>query len=518
MQIVDPQFNALAKADIRPISQGFSASFDKQYNDNVLPWTWDKSVWDGGDMWIPAEDNPLQAWDYYLYKDYSERVMYQTVTRELRFPHSTASSIADFQLNNYDKYFTPNSSSPIGMYIRPGRAVRLFQGFNDVVLQQFVGLTQGMPEVSRTEGTVSFTAMDFLTWIYEMPIRQTIAMANVRTDEVLANIFDQFGLNSNQYDLAKARNTIPFLFFERDQQTAGDVIDKLMQAEMGMLWLDELGIIRFRPRLEQPTASSYTLDADSIIEIDTAGADEIINHVTINTDVRELQEFQQVYYKQSTDNTLNVVPAGGTYIFPAELQDPCLSIVQPTRGENSSVSWFTASLPNGQEIGNGVSILSVEPRANSYDITFSNTNTFDVNINQLFLWGEPGRKISLEPEVYDAYDDGSVKEYEEHLLVIDNNFIQNISQADSLARTILDEYAGLNDLLDLEIRGNPALQLSDIVTIDYGDYSGTYRIVKMVSKVDKYQLVQHIRVKRYNPRNWWTWDVSVWDGTDVFAP
>ena len=145
-----------------------------------------------------------------------------------------------------------------------------------------------MPEISRTDGTATFTAMDFLTWIYDMPIRNTIAMQNVRTDEVLANIFDQFGLHESQYDLAQGRNVIPFLFFEREQQTAGDIIRPLMQAEMGMLWLDEQGIIKFRPRLEQPVDPVYYFDHDSIIELDTSEDDEIINHVIINTNVRVL--------------------------------------------------------------------------------------------------------------------------------------------------------------------------------------------------------------------------------------
>jgi len=52
----------------------------------------------------------------------------------------------------------------------------------------------------------------------------------------------------------------PFLFFERDQQTAGDIIRPLMQAEMGMLWLDEQGIIKFIPRLEIPNEPVYAFD------------------------------------------------------------------------------------------------------------------------------------------------------------------------------------------------------------------------------------------------------------------
>src|SRR5690606_40680319 len=65
--------------------------------------------------------------------------------------------ISDFTLNNYDKYFTPHSTSPIEEYILPKRPVRLLQGFDGENLQQFVGLTQGMPEVDEMSATASFT-------------------------------------------------------------------------------------------------------------------------------------------------------------------------------------------------------------------------------------------------------------------------------------------------------------------------------------------------------------------------
>lgn len=518
MQTTSNQFNRLANADIRPISWGASISFTKEFDEDVTFFTLDQSELDGIDVLAPNDDNPIQAWDYYKYQDVSERLVNQTIERSFNFPYSVVSSIADFSLNNYDKYFSPNSNSPIEEYILPKRPVRLFQGFSTEKLQQFVGLTQGMPEINRESGTADFTAFDFLTWIYDMPIRNTIAMSNVRTNEVLANIFEQFGLSPSQYDLSKARNVIPFLFFERNQTTAGDVIRPLMEAENGWLWLDESGIIRFRPRLEQPAEPTYYLDSDMVISATTEGDDNIINHVIINADVREVQEYQIVYSKSETDTNLHVVPSGGSYVFEANLTDPCLTIEQPTLGENSSVSWFTAALPDGTNVPSNVSVSSVELTTNSYNITFSNTNGFDVNIDEMSLWGQPGKRISLEPAVYDAYDDESVEKYEEKILTIDNNFIQSISQAESLALTILDEYAEYSSIINVEIKGNPAIQLGDIIELDYEEFSGEYRIIGIKNRTVASQFIQQLRLRRYNPRHWFTLDQSELDGTDVLAP
>lgn len=519
MQTVSPAFNQRADGDIRPLSCGARISFTKAFDDAVTFFTLDESVLDGVDLLSPSDDNPIQAWDYYEYDDYTERLIYMAIERSLEFPYSVVSAVADFQLNNYDKYFTPGSSSPIADYILPKRPVRLLQGFSNTVLPQFVGLTEGMPEISRTEGTATFTAMDFLTWIYDMPIRDTIAMQDAYTGDVLYEIFvNQFGLSPSQVDLAKGRNKIPFLFFEKEQVKAGDVIRPVMQAEMGMLWLDEQGIIRFRPRLEQPDDPVYTFDDDSIISIDTSEDDQIINHVVINTEVREVQEFQTVYSKSVSDSTLHVVPAGGTYTLPAQLSDPCLTVENPLFGENAGVSWFTAALPDGTNVGSGVSVSATQLKTNTFDITFSNSNGFAVNINQLTLWGQPAKRISDEPTVYDAYDDESVVKYEEKILKIDNNFIQSVSQADSLALTILDEYADPNTIIVIEVKGNPALQLSDIIEVDYEEFDGEYRIISIKNKVQDAKFTQILKCRKYTPRHWFTLDQSVLDGTDVLAP
>lgn len=517
MQSVSPQFNQRADGDIRPLSWGARISFTKAFDDDVTFFTLDQSLLDGPDLLAPSDDNPIQAWDYYDYVDYTERLIHLSVTRSLEFPYSVVSAIADFGLNNYDQYFTPNGSSPIAPYVLPKRPVRLFQGFGSTVLPQFVGLTEGMPEIARTEGTASFTAMDFLTWIYGMPIRETILMVNVTTDEVLANIFDQFGLAPTQYDLAKGRNKIPFLFFEEEQQTAGDVIRALMQAEMGMLWLDEQGIIRFRPRLEQPIDPVYYFDHDSINHLETSEDDEIINHVIIRAEVRKLQSPQVSYSITGATDDSFVIPASSSKPVNVELEDPTINIVEPTLGEGSSLSWFRA-YNNGVEVTSGVSLTGVAELTNSYTLFVQNTNGFPVTISDIVLWGEPARIVGGEATTYDAWDDASVEKYEEKVVTIDNNFIQSVDQAESLAYTMLDEYAEYNDIITIEVKGNPALQLSDIIDVDYDEFSGEYRIIGITNKTQDAKFTQILRCKKYTPRHWFTLDQSVLDGTDVLAP
>lgn len=519
MQTVSPAFNALADGDVRPHSWGTRISFTKEFDDSVTFFILDTSTLNGMDLLAPSDDNPIQAWDYYEYVDYSERLIYMTVHREIEFPYSVVSSIADFQLNNYDKYFTPGSSSPIAEYVKPKRPVRLLQGLSGTVLPQFVGLTQGMPTISRTDGTATFTAMDFLTAIYDLPIRNTEVLINKRTDEILANIFDQYGLAPEQYDLAVARNVVPFLFFEENQQTAGDIIRPLMQAEMGSLWLDETGIIRFRPRLEQPSTPSYTFDSDNIVSLDTDGDDTIINHVIINTNVRKLQEAQLVFsVSNAGSDPSNTIPASASsYPYKVLLEDPTINIVEPEFGENADLSWFTAVDLDGNPV-TGVSVTSVAEQTNSYTLFISNSNGFDVVINNITLWGEPARVIGGKPTIYDSKDTDSIEKYEEQTETINNNFIQSVDQAESLSLTMLDEYSEYADIITMEVKGNPAIQLSDVVEVDYEEYDGEYRIIEITNKLEGQKFTQIIKCKAYNPRHWFTLDQSVLDGNDVLAP
>lgn len=518
MQSVSNQFLDYVDGDIQPISWGVNISFPKNYDENVTFFILDTSVLNGIDILGTETDNPVQAWDKYDYRNYREETVALSVTRELEFPYSVASAIADFTLNNFDGYFTPNSGSPIDEYILPKRPVRLFMGMGGTGLQQFVGLTQGMPEIDEEDGLASWTAFDFLTQIYDMPIRETQAMYNVRTDQVLANIFEQFGLLPAQYNLSKGRNVINFLFFEKNQLTAGDVIRPLMQAEGGLLWLDEEGIIQFRSRLELPSESSYSFDNDSINSIETLGDSQIINKTIITTDIREVQPYTTVYSKNASDSRLDVVPANGTYVFKAELTDPLFTVEAPAFGQNADVSWFTAALPNGEAVNSGLSVQSTELKTNTYEVTIENTNSFDVNINQMSLWGRPAKRISVEPVIYENKDQDSVDKYEEQTLEISNNFIQDISAARSLALTILDEYSEYSDLIEVEVKPNPALQMGDIISIDYEQYQGDYRIIGMTNKLQDSAIIQILKLRKYTPREWFQLDVSVLNGSHVLAP
>jgi hypothetical protein len=515
MQVVPQTFIDRANGQVRPHAYGLRMSFDKAYDSSVSLFKLNESLLDGPDVLSPSADNPIQKWDYYAYKDYTGQVQSMEWTRELDFPYSVISAMADFVLENHMDYFTPNSGSPIDQYILPKRPVRLLSGFGNHLIPQFVGLTEKMPVIEDKSKTASFHAIDFLSQMFTMEVNKTIAMQNARTDQVLAEIFEQFGLAPEQYSLPVCRNVIPFVFFEKGAN-AGQIIRDLMQAEGGRLWLDEQGLIKLDPRVAPVLSPVMTFDQSNVVDIKTTGDTRIINMVKIFAQTRAVQDYQPVFSKTATDTSPFIVPAGGSRQFEADLQDPALSVTTPSFGYIAATSWFTAVMADGGSVVSGVTVTAHELRTNAYVFTINNANGYPVTIDSMELWGQPAKVVdSIE---YTEVDQASIDNYEESPLEIRNNFIQSINQCDALALIILDQFAEYSNEIELTVKGNPAIQLGDVIEVNVRSYTGTYRIVKTFNRLMNGGCTQVLTARKTVLRSWFVLDQSLLNGTDVLTP
>ena len=513
MQTVSPQFTALAEADVRPLSARVSVSFDKAYDDTTKFFTLDDSILDGSDILQTQDVTPIQAWDFYKYVDYSDRIVSAEWSRSIEFPYSVSSALADVTFNNYDDYFTPNSGSTIDNYIIPKRPVRILTGFKNENIPQFVGVTNQMPTINAKDKTFSFNAVDFLYEMFDMDTTEIVSMQNVRTDQVLAALFTQFGIASSMYSLDQGYNTIPFLYYEIGTK-AINIFRDLMQAEMGNLWLNEAGIIRFTNRYNTLGASVKTLDSGMIIDLTVPDKDFIINKVKITSDIRELQS-KQIIYSQPTGSEV-VIKANSTGLMDIQLENPCNTVTNPTLGVSTTDSWFTAlKVSDDTEVTTNVAVTGQSLKVNSVTIFFQNTNAFDVKINGIELWGEPA--IIVDTVRYVEVNQPSIDKFGEKPLEIQNNFIQSINQAQSLAIPILFYYGNYANQIEITIKSNPALQLNDVITINYAPYSGDYKIVAISSKINSDGFNQTLSCISTTQIGFFTLDQSVLDGTDVLG-
>lgn len=521
MQSVPQSFHDIAQNGIRPHTWGLRMSFSKEFDDSITFFILNTSVLNGIDVLSPSADNPIQAWDFYRYDNYTDRVVDMEWSREIGFPYSVAAAIADFTVNNYDDYFTPGKGSPIDGDILPKRPLRLFAGFRGQSdLQQFVGLTQGMPVIDSKTKVAQFHALDFLSAMFSMQLTGLIAMAGVTTDVVLSAIFEQFGLSPSQYVLATGRNVIPFVFFDKGKNV-GNAFRELMQAEGGALWIDEQGIIRFEQRLLPISTPVMHFNDSNVEDIVGSGDSEIINTVRIRSDIRAVQDFQPVYTSTDPETGQSLiepitVPSGGSTFHTADLEDPLLSVSTPTIGQKTDNSWFVVTNMSGDPVISNVSITLTNLNNNNYVMLFENTNGFPVLVTQVEVWGEPAKIID---EIrYEAYDEDSVAAYEEQVLEIDNNMFGSESNCESFALTIIDAYKDFNGVIEMSVKGDPSLQLGDIITVDTRDIIGQYKVIKITNTMRDSRATQVIRARRYEPRDWFFLDIDVLNGTAVLAP
>lgn len=501
---VTSQFEALSQGELRPTSHELTISWDKAFDDDIKFFTLDDSVLDGIDLLSPEGDEDILPWDQYQYDSYGDRVVAVEWQREELFPYSVTQAMADITLNNFDDYFTKGMSSPIDDYLLPQRPIKILAGFNGLNIPQFVGLTDSVPSLDTNSRTVKLHANDFLSFIFNRPLDQTLVYENKFTHEVLEDLFDFVGLTPNQYVLDESFNQIGFVYFEKGMKL-GEAIKRLMQAELGSLYMDETGIIRFKNRLKEYAAPVISFDEDTIIDYKTTEESTIINVVEVKSQVRVVQSNQAVY----------------TLVQPLELVGTAPELFVSFDDPITSLSPITAYLVNSLQDGSGtnltgsVTITSVDLFNTAAKITFSNPAGGTVWLTSLSLAGTPAkvaRNIYLRLQ-----DDDSVEQYEEQVYTIENDFIQDNSGATSLALSILNLYKDYSSGIEIEVKGTPALQVDDTIEVTYKGSTDVYLVSKIQNQRVNAKFGQRITAYNFNLPTFFTLDQSLLDGTDVLA-
>lgn len=502
---------------MRPLSWRALFSFPKAFEADVDFFTIGVSTIGGLDI-IKGDGDVIQEWDKYQYDDYSYRVMGIEVTRQEEAVNSVALAMADVTLENHDNYFTPDAGSAIADFILPYRPAKLYLGFGREDIPVFTGLTEKMPTVNDKSKQASFHLIDFMYSLFNRPLDQTIILQDVRTDEALETLMDAAGILPTQFDFDVGFNIINFVYFEKGTKF-GDAVRELMEAEMGRFYMDEAGVIRFKNRQNYSSTPVWYFDRSNVLDIKTKTQDDIINVVEINANVREVQALQKYWELQSAV----LIPAGASVDIWADFNDPVTDVDDPVQVGSASTSSFTAStaesLENGTIVTSNITVDTTQ-FAKSFLMTFTNSNPFDVYINVMELWATPAKIVKT---IYvREQDDASVAEYDERVLTIDNDFINNEGDAYSKAHIILDDWAQYGGIAELTVKGNPALQIGDTVGSTIIGYAGNYVISKIVNKFiltgNGVQFTQVLTLKKREFRTFFTIGISTIGGLDVIAP
>jgi len=515
MQSVSSKFASKASSAMRKLKWRILMSFDKAFNDDIDFFTIEESLIEGGDF-IKGEGDIVQEWDKYQYEDFTNRVLSFEWSRQVEPYSSISLAIADIKFNNYDNYFTPNSSSPIADDVLPYRPIRLFAGFGSESVPVFVGLTEKMPVIDEKNKTASFHCIDFLYSLLNRPLDETVMLEDVRTDEALAEVFEAAGLLTTQYDFDEGFNILKFFYVEKGTKLLG-VVEKLLQAEQGRLFLSEIGVVTFRNRQNYVDDSVYRFDAfTNIIDAKKRTEDDIVNVVEIISNVREVQAKQKFWELQQAV----AVPAGGTVEIWADFDDPVTTVDNPVYITSATTSLFTV---NEIEDGSGnpstdVALDSISKFSKSAKMVFENTGSQALYITTLELFATPAKVVK---EIYiREQDDASVAKYDERVLRIENDFFNNESEARSKALILLDDYAEYGSIEEIDVKGSPALQVDDPVIVDLFNRIDDYRISRIACKVTNSpaRFTQMLQVKKFTRRTYFTIEESLIEGDDGIAP
>lgn len=529
MNSVSSQFHDLATGSIRPLDWEVGVSWSKERSQELEWFTLDQSVLNGEDLLAENTENPIQIWDAYDYERSRDRVVSLSVNRSVEFPYNIQSATCDVTLNNYDHYYNlDNTSSPISSDILPARPLRAYLGFKGAgVTPVFVGLTEGIPTYSGTDNTTAqLTAMDFLATIGDMSLKSMVMMMNVRTDQVIAAILEQFGMEPYMFNLARGVNVIPFVYFESGKN-AGNALKELVQAENGAMWIDEQGIVRFAPRTAiVGVQSSMTFNPSSIISITPSATSGIVNKVYVETNVRKVMPFQLIFSNDNSsgweseadEDTYRLGANGDTEIW-LSFDDPVWQCTaNPILNGEDTNSSFTAVDLQGKAVNSGITGVGTL-FATSLKIVFTNTNNFPVSINYIQIFGEPAKVVGGEPTItYTAQDDESIERFGvQELSITDNNCFGTVQNVDAFATDVLTRYAGYSPTLQLEVKGDPSLQLHDVITLDGTDYDGDYLIKGISNSLTDTGLSTTLTVVAHTVLMPFILDQSQLNGEDVLS-
>lgn len=521
---VPERFTQIAEGSVRPLDWRLDISFTRQLSPDIQWFTLDQSLLDSGDLLSLSDTQSIQPWDAYDYKNYSSKLISVDVENSIEFPYSIQSAIADLVIDNTNGEFTYGGNSEVAQHILPSRPVRVFMGFKGGgVVPVFVGLTQDLPDYSGiNDSRMTWSAMDFLTQLTGQSLESSIVLQNKRTDEVLDYVFKQLGLDASMYSLQPGQNDIPFFYAEAGANV-GDILRKLIQAEDGKLWLSETGVIQFEPRSsELGKESVMDIDTSNIVEYSPSRASGIVNRVIINSSVRKVQENQEIAdidnangYDQSSDNDSWRVPENGTLEKWVNFEDPIWSAnVNPALNGVTTSSYFNAKTTTGATVSANVTIVGTL-FGQSAKLIISNANNYPISISKLVIFGEPAKVV--EEIKYDQLDSDSIEKFGTHELKIeDNNYFGSRDDADAFARHILSTRSTYTPTIKVVIKGNPALQLGDVVTLRY-KAGGKYQVVKKKESLSQRGLRTELTLERFEELETFVLDQSLLNSTDVLS-
>lgn len=372
-----------------------------------------------------------------------------------------SSNEIEIKLNNENREFDAgNSKSDLYGLIKPNRRIKAWIGTKSqlVPLGTFWTKDWDVPEDDVIAKTIGRDRLDRLR---DNEYSTSKVEVNKTIHQIAEIILEDAGLNSSQYwlDDELKEYTIPYAYFK--PITHREALRQLATACLGQVYCDRQGVIRFEGpsftlnrvdeiktlaflQAEFPAESevidSYGIAGDDYFSKDNPSKQsDIANHITVETQPLKIDEEQEIY---SSNESMNIKANEKKIVTIQFNKVPCMNVVINTTGvgeilESKIYSWGAEVTVNSDIDGEFNIIASGKP------LKIANKDN-----------------IVLKEE--ESIIENGIIRYK----MPSNHLIQNRSIAEVIADRLLTYYKDPKRDLKMDWRGNPALELGDVITVN----------------------------------------------------
>lgn len=363
-----------------------------------------------------------------------------------------SSNEMSIKVNNIDRrFFAENQQSNLYGQLRNNRRVRAELGIQFPNGEyEYVPVAPPMwtgDWVTPSDDiAASTTARDRMELLRQTPFSTSQVYENKSLYELAEIILQDAGLDANEYwiDPDLQNTIIPYAWFEPTNHR--EALRRIVEAAVGRAWVDREGIIRvagYNYLATRDTPVATLTDQNQIFKADNPLMhSRVANWIEVKSKPLKPDTFQDVY---SSPEAITV-PAGGSKTLTLFFdKQPVVNVQVPvlSGATNTVVQSYTAY-------------------AWGMDITLQNTGGTDENVT-ITIQGQPLIKSGGITAI--AKDDNSIADNGKLKYTLENDFIQSLDLAQQIADNILAVYANPSRDVELDIRGNFALEVADRIKI-----------------------------------------------------
>lgn len=316
-----------------------------------------------------------------------------------------------------------------------------------VPLGTFWSLDWDSPDDSL-EATV--TARDRMELLRKGTYQTSQVQQNKNLYELAEAVLQDAGLNSSEYviDTALQNTIIPYAWF--NPVSHREALRIIAEAALAAVYADRDGKIRIESFASTGTTTDLEITEDDYFTLRAPSKQgEVANEIIVNTQPLRPKATAEEVYRSNEPIT---IPASSTKTVTAFYNSP-------------PVIEAVASLDSPPA---GVSITEAAYYGWGASIKIANSTGTDQQVT-LVITGRPLTVQNKERAV--ARDEASI--LENGLLTYEfpaNPLVQTLAQAQAIANTLLASVKDPRRDIEVEWRGNPALELGDRVTVKGKDY------------------------------------------------